>query len=284
MPKSVGAKRRNVEGHIDRILELFNAYEESENAKIFKTTDFGYRRIQIERPLRLDFQNSDERLERVKKAKSFQNLAASKKRDSEARANDIEAGQQKQAAILAALRSMPSGLIQDAEVFAARLKKALKTAGLKVPAALKKAITNALSERDETALPVIKKERAAVHATESADRIDERHGIYGLEQDNGAVRIVEYEPDAELRDHENVPLDQDVDAYFEAEVAPHVPDAWINPTFTDHKDGLIGKVGYSINFNRYFYRYQPPRDLDKIDTDIKAVESEILAMLKEVTA
>lgn len=284
MPKSVGAKRRTVDGHIDTIVDLFSAYEESENAKIFKTTDFGYRRIQVERPLRLNFQNSEERLALLKEVKSFQNLATSKKRDPEAKAKDIAAGKQKQEAILGALRSMPTELIQDAEVFEKNLKKAFKTAGLKVAAGLKKGITGALSERDESALPVIKKELATVNESEAADRIDERHGIYGLRQSKGTVRIVEYEADSELRDHENVPLDQDIDAYFEAEVEPHVPDAWINPTFVDHKDGLIGKVGYSINFNRYFYRYQPPRDLGEIDADIKEVEGEILAMLKEVTA
>lgn len=284
MPKSIGAKRRSVENHIDAILDFFTAYEESENAKIFRTTDFGYRRIQVERPLRLNFHNSEERLARLNEVKAFQNLATSKKRDPEAKAKDIAEGRKQQETILTALRSMPKDLIQDAEVFEGHLKKALKAAKLKLPAPLKKAITNALSERDETARPVIAKELAVVNASEAADRIDERHGIYGEPQKGGTVRIVEYESDSELRDHENVPLDQDVDTYFEAEVAPHVPDAWINPTFTDHKDGQIGKVGYSINFNRYFYRYQPPRDLAEIDADIKTVEKEILDMLKEVTA
>lgn len=284
MPKSIGAKRRTVAGHIDDILNLFIAYEESENAKIFETTDFGYRRIQVERPLRLNFLTNEERIKRVEELKGFQNIATSKKRDPEAKAKDIEAGKEHQQAILAALRTLPTELIQDAAEFESQLKKALKDAGLKIPAALKKAITGALSERDEDAQPVIKKHLTVVNASEAADRIDERHGIYGIKQGKDKVRIVQYEPDTELRDHENIPLDQDIDAYFEAEVEPHVPDAWINPTFVDQKDGQIGKVGYSINFNRYFYRYQPPRELDKIDDDIKAMEAEILEMLKEVTA
>ncbi len=91
------------------------------------------------------------------------------------------------------------------------------------------------------------------------------------------------EPDAELRDSENVPLVEDVYDYFEREVLPHVPDAWIDESARDHKDGGIGKVGYEINFNRYFYRYEPPRALDEIDAEIKAVEAEILEMLREVT-
>ncbi len=68
------------------------------------------------------------------------------------------------------------------------------------------------------------------------------------------------------------------------EVTPHVPDAWINETVTDDKDGEIGRVGYEINFNRYFYVYEPPRPLEDIETDIKKLEKEIIEMLQEVTA
>lgn len=85
-----------------------------------------------------------------------------------------------------------------------------------------------------------------------------------------------FEPDADLRDFENVPLKEDIDAYFVREVAPHVPDAWMDRS----KD----KVGYEINFNRYFYQYKPPRPLEEIDADLKHVESEILRLLGEVTA
>lgn len=284
MPKSIGAKRRTVDGHLDPILEMFAAYEESENAKLFRTTDFGYRRIQIERPLRLNFHNSEERLERLRETTTFAKLATSKKRDPEAKAREIENGRAQQEAILGALRTLPDKVVKDAEVFEKRLKKAFKEAGLKISGPLKKVIVSSLSERDETAKPVVKKEIAVVNASEAGERVDPRHGIYGEEVKNGLIRLLEYEPDTELRDHENVPLDQEIDAYFDTEVAPHVPDAWINPAFTDHKDGGIGKVGYSINFNRYFYRYQPPRDLEEIDRDIKEVEGEILEMLKEVTA
>lgn len=91
------------------------------------------------------------------------------------------------------------------------------------------------------------------------------------------------EPDAELRDYENVPLKEDINAYFDREVRPHVPDAWINEDVRDEKDGKVGKVGYEISFNRYFYQYEPPRPLEEIDADIKELESEILKMLGEVT-
>jgi type I restriction enzyme M protein len=84
-----------------------------------------------------------------------------------------------------------------------------------------------------------------------------------------------HEPDPDLRGFENVPLKDDIDAYFEREVHPHVPDAWMDR----NKD----KVGYEINFNRHFYKYTAPRPLDDIDADLKQAEEEILRLLREVT-
>jgi type I restriction enzyme M protein len=84
-----------------------------------------------------------------------------------------------------------------------------------------------------------------------------------------------YEPDSDLRDFENVSLKDDVDDYFEREVRPHVPDAWIDRS----KD----KVGYEINFNRHFYKYTPPRPLEEIDAELKQAEEEIMRLLREVT-
>jgi type I restriction enzyme M protein len=84
-----------------------------------------------------------------------------------------------------------------------------------------------------------------------------------------------YEPDTDLRDFENVPLKDDIDAYFEREVRPHMPDAWMDRS----KD----KVGYEINFNRHFYRYTPPRSLEQIDAELKQAEEEIVRLLREVT-
>lgn len=89
-------------------------------------------------------------------------------------------------------------------------------------------------------------------------------------------------PDKELEDFESVPLEQNIGDYMKAEVLPHVPDAWVDTSFTDERDNQIGKVGYEINFNRYFYKYVPPRDLHEIDTELKAVEAEIAALLDEV--
>jgi len=89
-------------------------------------------------------------------------------------------------------------------------------------------------------------------------------------------------PDTSLNDAENVPFMQDVQAYFEEEVLPHLPDAFIDHSVRDEKDGKVGVVGYEINFNRYFYKYVPPRSLHEIDADLRASESRIQALLEEV--
>jgi type I restriction enzyme M protein len=90
------------------------------------------------------------------------------------------------------------------------------------------------------------------------------------------------EPNPDLRDNENVPFTEDVHEYFEREVKPHVPLAWIDESVRDSKDGLIGIVGYEIPFNRHFYEYTPPRSLEAIDSELDTVTKEILDLLNEV--
>jgi type I restriction enzyme M protein len=90
------------------------------------------------------------------------------------------------------------------------------------------------------------------------------------------------ENNPELRDYENVPLTDTVENYFKREVLPHVPNAWIDESKTDEKDGEVGIVGYEIPFNRHFYVYQPPRKLEEIDADLDAVSAEIMQLLQEV--
>ena len=91
------------------------------------------------------------------------------------------------------------------------------------------------------------------------------------------------EPDPELRDTENVLLAESIETFFAREVKPHVPDAWIDRDKCDLKDSKVGVVGYEINFNRYFYRYLPPRPLDAIEADIRGNERAILRMLADIT-
>ena len=105
-------------------------------------------------------------------------------------------------------------------------------------------------------------------------------------------QIVEFKPDSDLRDNEDVPLTTETalgsgvdavnEAYFHKEVAPHVPDAWIDKDKTDDKDEQVGIVGYEIPFNRHFYEYEPPRPLQEIDAELDELSGEIMEMLQEV--
>ncbi len=267
--KSLGEKRRDIPDGVDRpenyipyITRLFEDFTEGTvtipgdppkelRSKIFPTTAFGYRKVTIERPLRLNFQASPERLTRLEEARSFQTLAASRKKDPDERAAEEAAGKKQQKVIRAMLKTLPDTLVMDRAEFVPLLEAAVKKAGVRLSAPVRRAILDALSERDE---------KAAI-----------------CRDDEGNP-----EPDTDLRDTENVPLGEDVQAFFEREVKPHVPDAWVNETIRDETDEGVGIVGYEINFNRYFYRYQPPRPLEEIEADIKAVEQDVLKLLKEV--
>jgi len=247
MRKSLGNKRHEVcDDQRDDITRLYGALKEGEHIRVFDNKDFGYRRITVERPLRLNFAVDKDRIARLAETKAFANLATSKKRkDTKAANAEIEAGRKLQEEILAALEPLASlGMVKDRDEFSKHLKSAFKKTGITVPTPLFKAILMALAERDET-----------------ADVCTDAKG--------------NPEPDPELRDYENVPLKEDVQEYMKREVLPHVPDAWVDETKT--------KVGYEINFNRYFYKYTPPRPLEEIETDLKKIEKEIADMLAEMT-
>lgn len=221
MRKSLGSKRKFLaEEQIAEIAKLHEAFVEGPYSKIFATTDFGYRRITVERPLRLRFSVTPDKLAAYQAIKG---------------ADQVEAF----ASVSGEFDNLPA---------------LLKAAGIKKlgKGALKAALS-CFGERNVNAQPVL--------------------------DDKGSQQA-----DSDLREFENVPLDQSVDDYFAREVLPHAPDAWIDTGKTDARDGLVGIVGYEINVNRYFYVYQPPRELVDIDADLKAVESEIAALLGEVTA
>ena len=193
-----------------------------------------------------------ERFARFEETKVFQNLAVSKKKDAAERAADEAEGRKTQNVIRKLLKSMPTTLFKDRPAFVKHLDAAIKSSGLRVSVAVRRAILDNLGERDDSAAICL--------------------------DDEGNP-----ETDPDLRDTENVPLGENVQAFFDREVKPHFPDAWVNDSVRDDKDGEVGVVGYEINFNRYFYRYQPPRELEKIEHDIKLVEQDVLKLLKEVT-
>lgn len=248
MRKSLGDKRRELSNEeIAAISDLYSSFQEGEHSKIFQSTDFGYRKVTVDRPLRLNFQASPERVERLREQTTFLNLAVSKKKDKKEKAREEREGCEQQDAIKRALATVPQQLFLNRMAFEAELDKL----ALSVSASIQKAILQALSERDET-----------------AEICRDRKG--------------EPEPDPDLRDTENVPLSESIDAYFAREVSPYVSDAWINKSVRDDKDGAIGKVGYEINFNRYFYVYQPLRPLEAISLDIQALEQDIVRMLGQL--
>ncbi len=247
MRKSLGNKRNEIgDDQRDDITRLYGNYRKGKFVKIFDNEDFGYYRVTVERPLRLNFVVNNERLERVQEAKAFANLATSKKRKDKKKAEaEIAVGLKLQQDILNVLENpILKRLVKNRDKFRDTLKGIFKEAGLSIPAALFKAILLALSERDET-----------------ADICTDKKG--------------NPEPDPELRDYEKVPLKEKIENYMVREVLPHVPDAWVDESKT--------KIGYEINFNRYFYRYAPPRPLDEIENDLKATEKKIADMLAEVT-
>lgn len=262
--RSLGNKRNEIgdgeDGKLNQIEEITLIYGEFQHdvkrrlevdakeqdvivSKIFDNEDFGYWRITVERPLRLNFQVSDERIAKLETETAFLNLAESKKRGGVA-LREIEEGKLLQESIKEALRNLDANyLYKNRDKFETDLKAALKAGDVKVSAPVKKAILNALAERDD-----------------SADICTDKDGSP--------------EPDSDLRDYENVPLKKDIDEYMKREVLPHVPDAWVDESKT--------RIGYEIPFKRHFYEYVPPRPLEKIEQEIKDLEDEIRGMLKEV--
>jgi len=340
MRKSLGSKRRVMnDGHIEQITRCFGEFEAMElelensgqaaassrgrkkenptkekpkkfSSKIFNTTDFGYRRITVERPLRISAQLSDERICELKYAPKPFN-AAMKFLDekyapingvfNEADIEEIRTAFKKdfkelkekqikeildpkiwifQHELLAKAQNLQAVLgteqFNDYQVFEAKFKKALKQSGVKLDNKEKKQLDNAITWENPEAEAVIKK----VHKNKTANP------LYGLFEVDGET--IEYKASGNLRDNENIPLDpsqatiQTIETYFNKEVAPHVPDAWIDASKRDSKDDEIGIVGYEIPFNRYFYQYVAPRSLQEIDAELDAVSSDIMALLQEV--
>ncbi|MFJ3457597.1 N-6 DNA methylase [Scandinavium goeteborgense] len=287
--------------------------------KIFNSTDFGYRRLTIERPLRLSAQVTDEAIATLRfapkpfhapmellyetfahqwqgdnygdftdievearaiikaeftelKEKQIKDLLDSKlwlaQRELVHKAQQIQAG-------LGFAEGGKEWVSNDFNQFQLTLKGAIKGAGVKLDSKENKQFIEAITTKNPAAEPVVKKE-----LKESAQP------LYGAFEYHG--KVVEFEPDGDLRDNENVPLNPAIttsdliEGYFKAEVLPHVADAWINADKRDAKDGEVGIVGYEIPFNRHFYVYKPPRPLEEIDAELDAVSADIMKLLQEV--
>ncbi|NAR48579.1 type I restriction-modification system subunit M [Acinetobacter haemolyticus] len=329
MRKSLGSKRNYLtDAEIKTITQNYGAFEavdtltldgESEqqkpfSSKIFNSYEFGYRRVTIERPLRLSAQLSDERIASLRFApKPFNTVmqkvyndygndwtessygtfnddqhveirALIKAEFSELKEKDIKTLLEpklwlEQRALMRKAKALQAkiGTAQhdDFNAFDELLKQALKDTSIKLEAKEKKQFLDAVTWKNPEAEPVINKDIKA-----------KENPLYG--QFNYKGKVVEFVQDGDLRDAENIALNPNVsttdliESYFKREVQPHVPDAWINADKRDALDREIGILGYEIPFNRHFYVYEPPRDLAEIDADLDAVSREIMALLQEV--
>ncbi|MEU7692531.1 type I restriction-modification system subunit M [Microbispora hainanensis] len=237
MRKSLGDKRKMIAPY--QIKEITRLYGEAltiaedphhplhGKVNVFRNEDFGYRRITVERPLKLRFELIEETLAALASAMPVQKLDQSEE-------------------FIAALRPLLGSKWRTrSEAFTA-LKDAVVSAGLLWPsgAPFTKALRDAIGVRDP---------EGEVQRDRKGDP----------------------EPDPDMRDFENVPLNEDIEDYLKREVLPHVPDAWIDHART--------KIGYEIPFTRHFYTYKPPRPLAEIDTELKSLEVEIQTLLGEVT-
>jgi len=245
MRKSLGEKRKEISGsQIDEITRLYGDFTEGEKVKIFPNESFGFLRITVERPLRLRWEVTDETVAAVLTQRAVQKLPDDEQ---------------------AALRELLDKHRGTVSVMERELRQAIgpELNRIDLPGPAHKAVYAALAVRDDEA-PVVTDYK------------------------------VNSEPDPELRDNENVPLptvpmsfNEDptdrfttmeyqtaVDDYMRDEVLPYVPDAWVDHSRT--------RIGYEIPLTRYFYKYVPPRPLEEIDAEIKALEDEIQRLLAEV--
>lgn len=293
---------------IQRICDTFLAFEETEQSKIFQNEAFGYWKVKVERPLRLKSQLSRKAINSLTFASGDEDLRAEiydrlgealvedfrsvQKRlrdlldgwdEDEDRSNIPEKTRKKLldpatwardarlVDIATTLRGELGGeVFDDHNIFVEAFNAALKKHDIKLNATDKKAIIGAVSWRDESAPPVIKK----IHKPGKKEA-DPLHGLFVLEID-GKPHVVEYESDTDLRDYEQVPLLEEggIEAFIEREVLPYVPDAWVDEGWT--------RTGYEISFTRYFYKPQELRPLSEIRADILALEQETEGLLDQI--
>jgi len=252
MRRSLGDKRRRLGGteegdpdQIGEIVRLYGKFADNDLSKIFDNADFGYNRVSIERPLRLLYQMNIDRKSRFLDA--YPHLLDDIQRI------DLELGREP---------------IYDWNRVDQQITEILKQRGSRWKANELKTFKEVFTDRNPEAEPVILKQRKLSH--------DSNARIWGWFLDRESRHEVMYETDTQLRDFENIPLKEDVAAYFQREVLLHLPDSWV--------DAENIRSAYEINFNRFFTTFKKPRTLAEIDSDLKNLEEEILHLLKEVTS
>jgi type I restriction enzyme M protein len=251
--KNLGKKNCELtETDIQKVCEVFLAFNETEQSKLFPNAAFGYSKVTVERPLRLRVDLTPTNLI------SFRNACETV--GETALANLIER----------AAEVLETKTHTDFNAFNEKLEVMAEHHGVKLTGKRQKLLQTALAQRDETAMPVIKK----IHKPSKANP-DPMRGLNAATI-NGKACVVEYEPDSELRDTEQVPLLETggIEAFLQREVLPHAQDAWYDPESV--------KIGYEVSFTRYFYKPQALRSLEDIRADILALERETEGLLGEI--
>ncbi len=251
--KNLGKKNCELsEGDIARICDAFLGFEETEQSKIFDNAEFGYWKVTVDRPLRLKI-----------------DLSAANRSDF--RRVCIEADEEQLADLVDAVaKRLGVGPHADFNRFMIEVEGDAGQHGVKMTAKRRKLLQSSLAKRDETAEPVI----ARIHRPGKIEP-DPLRGFF-VASINGRRSVIEYEPDADLRDTETVPLTEPggIEAFIRREVLPHAPDAWIDESKT--------AIGCEISFARYFYKPQPLRPLDAIRADILALDRETEGLMAEI--
>jgi type I restriction enzyme M protein len=248
--KNLGKKNCELaDDDIQRIVDTFLAFKESEQSKIFPNQAFGYWKVTVERPLRLAIHSDAEHLAAL----------------AEAAVDAGEAGLE--SLVEGADELMGEGPHMDANQWLELADRVAKSQGLRWTAKKAKLLLAHLGEREELAAPVIAKVFKPGKQVE-----DSLRGFFPVELEEGE-RVVQYEPDPELRDTEQVPLLEEggIEAFLQREVLPYAPDAWYDPASV--------KTGYEVSFTRYFYKPKPLRTLAEIAADIRALENETEGLL-----
>ena len=251
--KNLGSKNCELSDEgIRRICDAFLAFEETEQSKIFPNEAFGYWKVTVERPLRLTVDLSPDQRQRFR--------AACRDAKEELLANVID----RVATVLGA------GPHPDFNRFMEVVVADASAHGVKLTAKRRNLLQMALASREEAAAPVIKK----THKQGAAEP-DPIRGLIETTVD-GQSTVVEYEPDTNLRDTEQVPLlhEGGIEAFLRREVLPYAPNA--------SYDAASVKVGYEISFTRYFYKSPPLRSLEEIRADIRALERETDGLLSGI--
>ncbi len=275
MKRSLGDKRRYLDqAAIDTVTREHGVFEDSDTSRLFDNQDFGYRRITVHRPLRLKFQITGE-----------------------AKGKFLDACPELLDAVLAIEEAFGNEPHLDWHQAWKQIQAIVKDHGGWAKGAKgtaqKKLFREVFTEADPEAEPVIAKKTKGLSDAITLDLFPGQTlpeditkaglaALCGIHTTEGGKEL-EYEPDPKLKDTENIPLKEDIVSYFLREVRPYVPDAWIDLKTVDEKDGGLGKVGYEINFNRVFFKYQPPRPLEEIDAELEQVERRIMELLREVT-